>query len=51
MAVPYIPESITVHLGPPDSPAQNVTVSFPDYIKNVASSEYEHGCCICSKTQ
>ena len=39
MAVPYIPESITVHLGPPDSPAQNVTVSFPDYIKNVASSE------------
>ena len=39
MAVPYIPESITVHLGPPDSPAQNVSVSFPDYIKNVASSE------------
>lgn len=39
MAVPYIPESITVHLGTPDTPAQNVTVSFPDYIKNVASSE------------
>ena len=39
MAVPYIPESITVHLGQPDSPAQDVTVSFPDYIKNVASSE------------
>ncbi len=37
--LPYIPETITVHLGPPDSPAQNVTVSFPDYIKNVASSE------------
>ena len=37
--LPYVPETITVHLGPPDSPAQNVTVSFPDYIKNVASSE------------
>ncbi|MCI8553706.1 MAG: spore cortex-lytic protein [Clostridiales bacterium] len=36
---PYIPTTITVHLGPPDSNAQNVTVSFPDYIKNVASSE------------
>lgn len=35
----YIPETITVHLGRPDSPAENVTVSFPDYIKNVASSE------------
>lgn len=34
-----IPDFITVHLGPPDSNAQNVTVSFPDYIKNVASSE------------
>lgn len=30
---------ITVHLGPPDSAAQNVTVPFQDYIKNVASSE------------
>lgn len=38
-SLPYIPESITVHLGPPDSSAANVTVSFPDYIKNVASSE------------
>ena len=37
--LPYIPEFITVHLGVPDSNAQNVTVSFPDYIKNVASSE------------
>lgn len=37
--LPYIPEFITVHLGPPDSYAQNVTVSFSDYIKNVASSE------------
>ena len=36
---PYIPERITVHLGPPSSDAQNVTVSFPDYVKNVASSE------------
>lgn len=36
---PYIPEYITVHLGPPASYAENVTVTFPDYIKNVASSE------------
>ena len=36
---PIIPEFITVHLGPPDSAAQNVTVPFIDYIKNVASSE------------
>lgn len=36
---PYVPEYITVHLGAPDSNAQNVTVPFPDYIKNVASSE------------
>jgi len=34
-----IPEFITVHLGAPDSDAQNVTVPFIDYIKNVASSE------------
>ena len=36
---PVIPETITVHLGLPSSNAENVTVSFPDYIKNVASSE------------
>mgnify|MGYP006920947579 CR=1 FL=1 len=36
---PTIPETITVHLGTPDSSAQNVTLTFPDYIKNVASSE------------
>ena len=36
---PYIPQRITVHLGPPDSNAGNVTVSFSDYVKNVASSE------------
>jgi len=37
--LPFIPETITVHLGLPDQYAENVTVSFPDYIKNVASSE------------
>lgn len=37
--IPYVPEYITVHLGPPGADAQNVTVSFPDYVKNVASSE------------
>lgn len=37
--IPYVPQRITVHLGPPDSPAQNVTVNFVDYVKNVASSE------------
>lgn len=36
---PYIPEYITVHLGRADANAQNVTVAFADYIKNVASSE------------
>ena len=37
---PVIPEFITVHLGAPsDNSAENITVSFPDYIKNVASSE------------
>jgi len=34
-----IPENITVHLGLPNEEAQNVTVNFIDYIKNVASSE------------
>ncbi len=38
-AIPYIPNTITVHLGPPDADANNVTVPFIDYIKNVASSE------------
>ena len=37
--IPYVPQRITVHLGTPNSNAQNVTVSFPDYVKNVASSE------------
>ncbi len=35
----FIPERITVHLGSPNSSAANVSVPFPDYIKNVASSE------------
>ncbi|MBP3706622.1 MAG: spore cortex-lytic protein, partial [Clostridia bacterium] len=39
MPTPYIPETITVHLGPPDSNAQNVTLTFPEYIENVASGE------------
>ena len=34
-----IPNPITVHLGAPSSSASNVQVSFPDYIKNVVSSE------------
>lgn len=37
--LPYIPQRITVHLGPPNADAENVTVSFVDYVKNVASSE------------
>lgn len=36
---PFVPQNITVHLGPPDSNAANVTVPFSDYVKNVASSE------------
>ena len=37
--LPYVPEYITVHLGAPSSNAENVTVPFIDYVKNVASSE------------
>jgi len=37
--LPYVPQQITVHLGPPGTDAENVTVSFSDYVKNVASSE------------
>lgn len=40
--IPYVPKNITVHLGPPNQWAENVTVSFPEYVKNVASS----GCAI-----
>lgn len=36
---PVIPETITVHLGTPDSSAANVTVPYIAYLKNVASSE------------
>lgn len=45
VATPYvlrqvvIPNPITVHLGAPSASAANVQVSFPDYVKNVASSE------------
>ena len=36
----FVPRTITVHLGAADDPsAENVTVPFSDYIKNVASSE------------
>lgn len=37
--LPTIPEKIVIHLGPPNSDAPNVTETFADYIKNVASSE------------
>ena len=37
--IPFVPQRITVHLGPPNSAAANVTVPFVDYVKNVASSE------------
>lgn len=39
VSLPYVPQTITVHLGAPNSNAANVTVPFIDYIKNVASSE------------
>ncbi len=34
-----IPNPSTIHLGGPNTSATNVQVSFPDYVKNVASSE------------
>ena len=37
--IPFVPQYITVHLGPPNSNTANVTVPFIDYVKNVASSE------------
>lgn len=37
--IPYVPQSITVHLARPTTAAANVTVPFSDYVKNVASSE------------
>ena len=36
---PIVPRNITVHLGKPDDNSKNVTVSFIEYISNVASSE------------
>ena len=39
VVTPFIPQQITVHLGYPTTNAENVTVSFSDYVKNVASSE------------
>lgn len=39
VVTPYVPQQITVHLGPPSQNAANVTVTFSDYVKNVASSE------------
>lgn len=36
---PIIPTEIVVHLAAPNQAAKNVTVSFPEYIKNVASNE------------
>jgi len=37
LAIVNIPEYIVVHLGPPSSAAENVTIGFAAYIKNVAS--------------
>ena len=37
--LPFIPETITVHLGRPNEDAPNVTVPFQEYVANVASSE------------
>ena len=37
--LPFIPETITVHLGAPESDVENVTLPFLDYVANVASSE------------
>ena len=37
--IPYIPETIVVHLGAPTASAPNVPVPFTDYVKNVVSSE------------
>ena len=36
---PIVPNNIIVHLGKPAESARNITVSFIDYISNVASSE------------
>ena len=38
-SLPYIPETVTVHLGRPEENARNVTLPFLEYVANVASSE------------
>ncbi len=37
--LPFIPDTVTVHLGRPEENARNVTVPFLEYVANVASSE------------
>lgn len=37
--LPIVSSEIVVHLGAPSEAAKNVTVTFPEYIKNVASNE------------
>lgn len=39
MDIPTVPTEVTVHLGAPNANAENVTLPFNEYIKNVASSE------------
>ena len=39
MDLPTVPRQITVHLGAPNANAENITLPFNEYIKNVASSE------------
>ncbi len=39
MAPVRVPTTITVHLGPPSAPAENIVISYTRYIKNVASTE------------
>lgn len=36
---PIIPSEVVVHIGPPNQAGKNITVPFPEYIKNVASRE------------
>ena len=36
---PIVPNNITVHLGKPQDNAKDITISFTDYISNVASNE------------
>ena len=39
MDIPTVPRQITVHLCAPNANAENITLPFNEYIKNVASSE------------